>query len=144
MRKKISGKDRERPQLKECLSFLREGDILHVHSMDRLSRNLKDLLNIVSELVDKNVSVKFKTENLEFAGKDIELLKGIVAFDAALLKERQAVGRAKAVLRGVKLGREAVSEERVKEIKRRYLRGDNTKDIAKKMKLARSTIYKYI
>jgi len=62
---KISGKDRERPQLKECLSFLREGDVLHVHSMDRLSRNLKDLLNIVSELVGKNVSV-----NLNIKRKD--------------------------------------------------------------------------
>ncbi len=50
---KISGKDRERPKLKECIDYLREGDTLFVHSMDRLSRNLKDLLNIVSELTEK-------------------------------------------------------------------------------------------
>ena len=56
---KVSGKDRERPQLRECMAFLREGDTLVVHSMGRLSRNLKDLLNIVSELVGKNVILYF-------------------------------------------------------------------------------------
>jgi DNA invertase Pin-like site-specific DNA recombinase len=40
---KASGKDTARPQLAECLAFLREGDMLHVHSMDRLARNLDDL-----------------------------------------------------------------------------------------------------
>jgi DNA invertase Pin-like site-specific DNA recombinase len=48
---KVSGKNMERPQLQACLSHLREGDVLHVHSIDRLARNLLDLQQIVNGLV---------------------------------------------------------------------------------------------
>ena len=56
---KVSGKSRNRPQLKECLAYLRQGDVLYVHSIDRLARNLFDLQSIVKELTDKKVSVIF-------------------------------------------------------------------------------------
>lgn len=42
---KASAKDAKRPILKECMGYLREGDTLHVHSIDRLARNLVDLHN---------------------------------------------------------------------------------------------------
>ena len=48
---KCSGKNTDRPALKECLSYLRDGDILHCHSIDRLCRNLSDLLNLVQGLL---------------------------------------------------------------------------------------------
>ncbi len=147
---KISGKDRERPQLKECLSFLREGDVLHVHSMDRLSRNLKDLLNIVSELVDKNVSVKFATENLEFAGKDnpmsylmLSVFGAINQFEIANLKMRQLEGIRKAKERGQHFARKALKPKLIKEINKRLSKGQKVSEISVALNVGQSTIYKY-
>jgi len=148
---KISGKDRERPQLKECLSFLREGDVLYVHSMDRLSRNLKDLLNIVSELVDKNVSVKFKTENLEFAGKEnpmgylmLSVFGAVNQFEIANLKIRQKEGIAKAKARGQQFGRKSLRPKLVTELRNRKEKGETVKSIAFAMNIGSSTVYKYL
>ena len=62
---KCSGKDANRPQLKECLSYLRDGDTLHIHSIDRLARSLRDLLNIVEELLGRGVKIIFHKETLE-------------------------------------------------------------------------------
>lgn len=148
---KISGKSRDRPQLKECLSFLREGDVLHVHSMDRLSRNLKDLLNIVSELVDKNVSVKFKTENLEFAGKDnpmgylmLSVFGAVNQFEIANLKIRQKEGIIKAKARGQQFGRKSLKPKIIKELNDRKANGQTVIEIATAMNIGTSTIYKYL
>lgn len=147
---KVSGKDRERPQLRECMSFLREGDTLLVHSMDRLSRNLKDLLNIVSELVGKNVTVKFKTENLEFAGKDnpmgylmLSVFGAVNQFEIANLKIRQREGIAKAKARGQQFGRKSLSKKKVTEINNRLQQGQKVSEISVAMNVGQSTIYKY-
>tara|TARA_R110002167_G_scaffold19341_2_gene71518 strand:+ start:6990 stop:7547 length:558 start_codon:yes stop_codon:yes gene_type:complete len=147
---KVSGKDRERPQLKECISFLRQGDTLHIHSMDRLSRNLKDLLNIVSELVDKNVAVTFKTENLTFAGKDnpmgylmLSVFGAVNQFEIANLKIRQKEGIAKAKARGQQFGRKSLSKKKIKEINDRLKAKQNVSEISVAMNIGQSTIYKY-
>ena len=63
-----SGKSMERPKLQECLSFVREGDVLVVHSMDRLARNLIDLRQMVENLNSKGVAVEFVKAD---AGLDI-------------------------------------------------------------------------
>ena len=63
---KASGKDRNRPELTRCLNHLRQHDILHVHSIDRLARNLKDLQEIIATLTNKGVTVKFYKEHLVF------------------------------------------------------------------------------
>ena len=68
---KISGKSTDRPELQKMLSFIREGDTLIVHSLDRLARNLADLLMMVQELTGRGVSVIFMNEHLSFeAGAD--------------------------------------------------------------------------
>ena len=58
----VSGKDTDRPQLVSMLGFVRDGDTVIVHSMDRLARNLEDLRRIVRELTAKGVRVQFRTE----------------------------------------------------------------------------------
>lgn len=57
-----SGKDTKRPQLQAALEYLRDGDVLVVHSMDRLARNLDDLRRIVLDLTECGVSVEFAKE----------------------------------------------------------------------------------
>ncbi len=54
---KASAATTKRPVLEECLRFLREGDTLHVHSIDRLARNLEDLLRLLKLLLGKGVVV---------------------------------------------------------------------------------------
>ncbi|WP_197521827.1 recombinase family protein, partial [Nocardia sp. 852002-20019_SCH5090214] len=63
---KASGKDSARPKLAEMLAFVRDGDTVIVHSMDRLARNLDDLRSIVRTLTGKGVRVEFVKESLTF------------------------------------------------------------------------------
>jgi len=56
---KCSGKDTKRPQLEAMLSYVREGDMLVVHSLDRLGRNLDDLRRLVTQLNNRGVVVQF-------------------------------------------------------------------------------------
>src|ERR1035437_6278949 len=67
---KASGKDTHRPQLEAMLSFVREGDTVVVHSMDRLARNLDDLRQLVQKLTKGGVRIEFVKENLTFTGDD--------------------------------------------------------------------------
>ena len=67
---KASGKDTRRPQLAAMLGFVRDGDTVIAHSMDRLARNLEDLRRIVRELTAKGVQVQFVKEQLTFTGED--------------------------------------------------------------------------
>ena len=67
---KASGKSRQRPQLEACLEYLRDGDTLHVHSIDRFARNLQDLLTLISDLTNRAVTVQFHKEGLIFTGED--------------------------------------------------------------------------
>ncbi|WP_458693308.1 recombinase family protein [Candidatus Trichorickettsia mobilis] len=56
---KASGKDTNRPALEELIGYVREDDIIIVHSMDRLARNLDDLRKIVKTLTSQNIQIKF-------------------------------------------------------------------------------------
>ena len=100
---KCSGRDTNRPQLKACLEYLREDDTLHVHSLDRLARNVEDLLAIVRDLTDRGVKVIFHKENLTFAPDTpdnsnsmsrlmLTIMGAIAEFERSLIKERQKEG----------------------------------------------------
>ncbi|MFU7548222.1 recombinase family protein, partial [Pseudomonas paraeruginosa] len=67
---KASGKDTQRPQLEAMLGFVREGDTVVVHSMDRLARNLDDLRRLVQKLTQRGVRIEFLKEGLVFTGED--------------------------------------------------------------------------
>jgi DNA invertase Pin-like site-specific DNA recombinase len=67
---KASGKDTLRPRLDEMLAFVRVGDTVIVHSMDRLARNLDDLRRVVRGLTGRGVRVEFVKESLAFTGDD--------------------------------------------------------------------------
>ena len=68
---KASAKETNRPQFKTALDHVSAGDTLVVHSMDRLARNVEDMLRLVREMNDRCVSVEFIKENMNFtAGND--------------------------------------------------------------------------
>ena len=73
---KLSGKDTKRPQLQAMMEYVRNGDSVVVHSIDRLARDLRDLQDIVTTLNNKGVAITFLSEKLTFgAGVDDALAK---------------------------------------------------------------------
>jgi hypothetical protein len=94
-----SGKDVNRPQLAAMLGFVREGDTVVTHSMDRLARNLDDLRRIVRELTAKGVQVQFVKEQLTFTGEDTamsNLLLSVMVPSPSLSGRLSVSGNAKA------------------------------------------------
>lgn len=147
---KVSGADANREQLKACLEFLRAGDVLFVHSIDRLARDLKQLLTIVSDLTNRGVIVKFVTENMEFGNDSnplshfmLSILGAFAEFERKMIKQRQMEGIRKAKERGQQLGRAPLKAKLQKEIKRRLEAKQKAPLIAAEMNIGVSTVYKY-
>ena len=146
---KASGKDTNRPQLKAALDYLRDGDVLVVHSMDRLARNISDLLNTVQTLNDRGVVVEFVKEGLTFTGDDsaisklmLTIMGGVAEFERAMIRERQLEGIAKAKQAGKYRGRQStMAGAQIKEIRVRAAAGENKSSLAREFMLSRQTIY---
>ena len=149
---KASGKNTIRPQLEAMLDYVRDGDTVIVHSMDRLARNLDDLRRLVISLTNQQIRVEFVKEGLTFTGEDspmskllLSMMGAFAEFERALIKERQMEGIALAKKRGVYKGRKAtLSQENVDEIKRRVASGDKKSHIARDFGISRETLYQYL
>ena len=149
---KLSGKDRNRPQLEACMAYCREGDTLVVHSMDRLARNLTDLRQMVEELTRRGVIVRFEKENLTFTGeKDMmanllmNMLGAVAEFERDMILERQREGiaLAKAACK-YKGRRKALAGAQIVELRKRALAGESKTDLAAAYGVSRETIYAYL
>ena len=149
---RASGKNTDRPQLKACLEHLREGDVLYVHSMDRLCRSLDDLRRIVKELTSKGVMVKFHKESLTFNGDDspmsnllLSMLGAVSEFERSIILERQREGVQIAKGEGKYKGRKpSLTPERAQELVRRALSGEKKTSLAKEYGVSRETVYTYL
>lgn len=147
---KASGKDSNRPQLEALLSYVRDGDHVFVHSLDRLARNLIDLRRIVSDLVARDITIQFTTENLTF-GPDqsspmstllLSMLGAVAEFERSLILERQREGIAAAKARGVYRGRRpSLSPDQITEIRQLVAGGIPKAEVARRYGVARETIY---
>ena len=148
---KASGKDTKRPQLHAALEYLRDGDVLVVHSMDRLARNLDDLRMIVTELTGHGVVVEFVKENLTFTSEDnamskllLSVMGAFAEFERALIKERQREGIALAKQKGVYKGRKpSLNPEQVKALRARIKAGETRASLAREFGISRETVYQY-
>ena len=149
---KCSGKDIHRPQLALALDYLRDGDTLVVHSMDRLARNVDDLRHIVKTLTADSVTVKFMKENLVFTGDDnpmnnllLTLLGAVAEFERAMIRERQREGIAIAKIKGVYTGRQQqLTPQQVDELTARVGHGEPKAQIARDFGISRKTLYNYL
>jgi len=149
---KASAKDAAaRPELAACLDYLREGDILHVHSIDRLCRSMIDCEHLVAQLLDKGVVVRFHKENLTFtpgahhdpfAKFQRQLMAAYAELERAILRERQREGIALAKAAGKYKGRKpALSPDQVQQVRERAAAGEKKTDLAREYGCSRSTIY---
>lgn len=149
---KASGKDTERPALDELLAFVREGDTVVVHSMDRLARNLDDLRRLVQQLTKRGVRIEFVKECLTFTGEDssmanllLSVMGAFAEFERALIRERQREGIALAKQRGAYRGRKkALSTEQVEELQSRASAGEQKAKLAREYGISRETLYQYL
>ena len=150
---KASGKDMHRPQLQQLIHYVREGDTVVCHAMDRLARNLDDLRKIVLGLTERGVHVRFEKENLTFTGEDspmshllLSVMGAFAQFERDLIRERQREGIALAKLReGAYVGRKhSLKPAEAKELCRRVgLRESKTK-LANEFGISRQTLYRYV
>ncbi len=149
---KASGKDTLRPELDALLSFVREGDTVVVHSMDRLARNLDDLRRLVQKLTKRGVRIEFAKECLTFTGEDspmanlmLSVMGAFAEFERALIRERQREGIALAKQRGAYRGRKkSLSEPQIVELKRRIADGEQKAAVAREYGISRETLYQYL
>lgn len=158
---KLSGKDMARPELNAMIDYVREGDTVMVHSIDRLARNLVDLKSIVAKLTNKGVTVIFSKENLTFKGKPqkdgkpdpefksdamsdlvFSMMGAFAEFERRLINERQKEGHAIRKAKGLPIGRPAaLTPVQIKAIQERAAAGESKTALAHEFGASRATIY---
>lgn len=152
---KASGKDTHRPELKKALEHLREGDTLVIHSLDRLARNLADLLKLVEELTARGITVRFLKENLTFTNDKsdhmatlmLSMLGAFAQFERSLIRERQLEGIAIAKKAGAYKGRkQSLTDEQIQELRSKdeSNHGKGRSALAKEHGISRETLYRYL
>lgn len=150
---KASGKDTNRPQLAAALAHVREGDTFSVHSMDRLARNVEDMLRLVRELNGRGVTVEFIKENMRFtAGASdprstlmFTMLSAFSEFERALIRERQREGIEIAKTKGIYKGRKpTLNAGNLDRLREQVKNGVNKAKLAREYGISRATLYQYL
>ncbi|TJU82970.1 MAG: recombinase family protein [Mesorhizobium sp.] len=147
---KRSGLDGGRPELAECMRYVREGDTLIVTKLDRLARSTADLYKIVTELADKGVGFKVLDDTaVDTTTKTGKLVMGILAliaeFETEIRKERQMEGIARAKAEGRMGGRPKLLNDSI-EGRIRELRagGISIRKIAAEVGFSKATVQKVL
>lgn len=148
---KVSGATKDRPELNACLQYIRPGDTLHVHSIDRLSRSIRDMEELVRGLVDRGVIIEFHTERLTFAREEnpiaemmLYLLTTFAQFERKVSKRRQREGIDIAKSKGKHLGRPRLDMSLCAEVLRLKSEGYSNRQIAPMLNLSRPSIAKLL
>ena len=149
-----SGKREDRPELKQCLKSLRDGeDTLVVWKLDRLGRNLRHLIEIVQELEQRKIGLKVLTgkgsciETTTASGRMIfAIFAALSEYERELITERTKAGLKAARARGRKGGRKFVMTKTKLTIARNALQNKDTKinDLCEELKITRYTLYRYL
>lgn len=149
---KASGKNTDRPALEDMLRYVRKGDTIVVHSIDRLARNLDDLRRLVNDLTGRGIAIQFITENLMFSGDDspmsrllLSMMGAFAEFERAINRERQREGIEKARKKGKYKGRQRVlTPIQVQELRSLATPGANKTALAQHFGISRKSIYRYL
>lgn len=148
---KASGGSTKRPELAKMMDYAREGDTIHVHSIDRLARSLDDLRQLVTSWNREGITVRFHKEGLNFTTGDntpiaelmLNMLGAVAQFERAIIRERQAEGIAKAVIKGKYKGRQPDNalHSKIRELR---LAGLSIRKIAAEVECNPSTVQRVI
>lgn len=143
-------KNTKRPQLAAALEYLQRGDILVVHSMDRVAGNVEELHRIVQKLISKGVAVRFVKENLEITGFNsptntliLTPSKTFAEFERSLIRDRQREGVTRAKCHGY--GRKkALNDNQIRELREKAANGQSKTALAAAFGISRKTLCQYL
>jgi len=151
---KVSAKDKSRPELQKMLCAVREGDIVEVHSMDRLARNLKDLIEIVETIRNEGATIHFKKENMTFTPSNddptqtliLQVMGSISQFERGLILTRQKEGIAICRNKGVYKKAHPTKKNNVEIENIKYDRecGMTERELMNKYHISKPTLYRYL
>ncbi len=146
---RISGKNTDRPELKEMMGFVRSGDTVIVESISRFARNTKDLLDLVEQLTAKGVEFVSKKEAIDTTtptGKFMLTIFGAVAeLEREYTLQRQAEGIAIAKEQGVYKGRKPIVRPEFENVVSLWRQGDITAvEAMQRLDLKPSTFYRKV
>lgn len=162
---KMSGKNIDRPGLKEMFNYIREGDTVEVVSLDRLSRNYDDIQQLIRKLRDKKVDLIVDDLPQTHTGNElvdrfmldmmINLMGFVAQNEREKIRERQRQGIEQAKLRGVYQGRQKKYAPNSKDregrlifnnIKEEYIKGNykSKAALARKYDISRQQLYRII
>ena len=146
---KASGKNMDRPQLKAMMSYVRKGDTLVVESISRIARNTKDLLEIVTELNEKEVIFISKKESLDTTSASGRFMLTIFGAMAELEREyilqRQKEGIEAAKTQGKYKGRKPIVRNDFDKVCDKWRNGEITAvKAAKMLGMSKSTFYRKV
>lgn len=143
--------DSTRPARQACLDFVQPGDTLHVHSLDRIARNLGELRRLVDDLTGRGITLHFHKENLIFSRDQnpmvplLSVLNAFAEFEKEVASERQKEGIAIAKTKGVYKGRApSLTPEQVADAKARLAAGEKVAPVARSLGISRPTLYRYL
>ncbi|WP_279526419.1 recombinase family protein [Staphylococcus aureus] len=147
----ISGSKSKRPGLDKAIEFARSGDTIVVWRLDRLGRNMEDLITLVNELNERGVSFHSLEENITMDKSSstgqllFHLFAAFAEFGRNLILERSSAGRIAARARGRYGGRpEKLNQKDLNLLKTLYDNGTPIKTIAEQWQVSRTTIYRYL
>ena len=147
----ISGSKSKRPGLDKAIEFARAGDTIVVWRLDRLGRNMEDLITLVNELNNRGVSFHSLEENITMDKSSstgqllFHLFAAFAEFERNLILERSSAGRIAARARGRYGGRpEKLNKQDLNLLKTLYDNGTPIKTIAEQWQVSRTTIYRYL
>lgn len=144
---KASGKSADRPELQQCLKALRDGDMLVVWRLDRLGRNLQDLIRIVNELEGRGIRFRSLKESIDTTGPAGKLVfhmfAALAEFERELIRERTLAGLEAARARGKKGGRPESLDAKQQQVVLAMMasRVMSIAEIARQFNVSRSTLY---
>ncbi|GMC02583.1 DNA invertase [Enterococcus thailandicus] len=145
-KEQISGRKEDREELQNALSILEQGDTFLIYRIDRLSRSVRQLINLEADLREKNIHLKIIHENIDTSTSMGRLIFNILATFAEMESENVSM-RTKAALqelkkKGVKLGNKGLDEETTLKIIDLYLNTNLTQqEIATRCDVCLKTVY---
>lgn len=148
---KVSGKDRERPQLKAMLEGLQKNDVVVVKSLDRLSRSTMDLLEISKEIDKKGATLKVLDKDIDTSTPIGRFFLTVIGAVAELereninerVKEGVAIAKAEGKFKGRKKGSIELKGESLNRFKNFHKKGFNKTELSKEFGVPRATIYRW-
>lgn len=148
-REKKSGTTTNRPELKNCMGYVREGDVLVITKLDRLARSTLDLHKLVDKLTTKGVGFKVLDQSIDTTTKEgrlmFSMLAAVAEFETALRKERQLDGIARAKREGVQFGRKpTLTPAQVAEMRSKRADGVLIKGLMSEYGLSKASVYRLL